>query len=115
MNPIVNSVWHTLPLKKRPIKEEEEEDNEDLKPNHLNDQIRIKFENYYDQCELGYFPFVKKHCSRSSSPVNSEFSINSIDSGFVDHNSPLDLSSPSSRRSSASNVFNFDEKSIIGK
>jgi hypothetical protein len=103
----LDQLWSHLPLKKRPIKEINVDYND----------FNIDFyENQFYVCDSYAIP--KRRRIVSASSLNSNLSTDnySIDSGFIDNDSPLDLSSPCSlRRCSSPNIFKYDSEVVFGK
>jgi hypothetical protein len=103
----LDQLWSHLPLKKRPIKEI----NADYNDFNIN-----FYENEFYVCDSYALPKRRRIVSASSLSSNLSADNYSIDSGFIDNDSPLDLSSPCSlRRCSSPNIFKYDSEAVFGK
>jgi hypothetical protein len=103
----LDQLWSHLPLKKRPIKEI----NVDYNDFNIN-----FYENQFYVCDSYAIPKRRRIVSASSLSSNLSADNYSTDSGFIDNDSPLDLSSPCSlRRCSSPNIFKYDSEAVFGK
>lgn len=102
--------WDHLPLKKRPIKEI-------YIPNFENSNFNNNYyENSFYMCNEYSISNRRRHITSNSS-TNSDYSADnvSIDSGFIDNDSPLDLSRSCPLRSTSPHIFKYDPQVIFGK